>query len=115
MLWAQAVPGGGFDWFGQLWDKGPLAAFFGVALYLLWSYGGRLLEGHIQFMATAKGCLETQTKTLDTLSASLVIHTQEVQKLPRMLGHFAEAGKAAIENADVRRHLEKVIDERDRE
>lgn len=114
-MWVLAqTPGGGMDWIGVFWDKGPLAAFFGVGLYLLWTYGGRLLEGHIQFMSTARSCLETQTKTLDTLSESLTIHNGEIQRLPKMLGHFAEAGKVASENPDVKRHLERVLEERDR-
>lgn len=110
-LLAQEVP---LDWSRAFLAYGPLGVIAGFFLYFLYRYGTRMADGHIEFMSTAKECLSQNTKTLDALTASMMAHERNCSKVPKMLGHLAEAGKAITDDQDAKRYLDQALFERDR-
>jgi hypothetical protein len=113
MLLAQIDPG----IFTAIWDKGPMAVVFGIVMYLFWAYGSKWLQGQIELTDVLKDCtkrnteaLEKSNQNLEVITKSFIAHT----KVPKMLGHIAEAAKAATDDAKVHQHLDRVLDERDR-
>jgi len=116
MLFAQAPDIGSVVTY--LLEKGPLTAIFGLVMYLIWMYGGKWFQGQIELTDVLKDCskrntesLEANTKNLDMLTKSFTVQS----KVPKMLGHIAEAAKAATDDQNVHRHLDRVLDERDRQ
>jgi hypothetical protein len=114
MLFADAVP---LDWTSVLLDKGPLVAIALLVGYFVVTYGPRLIEGHLAYMASGRENLTSLTRSLETLPEKSTEHGATCRRTQKMVGHIAEAGKLAFTGPtapDVHRHLDKAIDEVDR-
>lgn len=92
-------------------DKGPATAFFMLALYLIWVYGPKLTENHTNLIKTLEECTEKNTESLATIAQA----TRDAPRVAKMLGHMAEAGKVATTDVNIHRHLDRALDERDRD
>jgi len=112
MLLAQAdLPAVNLPDLGSLAVYGPLGILFAVFIYFLIRYGGRWFEGQIVMMSTMSECSRDIKNNISVLTENMQVHA----KVPLMLGHIAEAAKAATSDPEVKRHLDKAIDVRDRE
>jgi hypothetical protein len=114
MLLAQADP---TTILTYLIEKGPATALFGLVMYLIWMYGGTWFKGQIELVEVLKDCSKRNTEGLEKSNQNLEVLTKSFTahaKVPKMLGHIAEAAKAATDDMEVHRHLDRVLDERDR-
>lgn len=109
MLLAQAAPELSIPDLGSLAVYGPLGILFAVFIYFLMRYGSRWFEGQITMMSVMTECSKDIKDNIQALSEN----TKEHAKIPLMLGHIAEAAKAATDNSEVKRHLDRAIDLRD--
>lgn len=90
---------------------GPLGILFAVFIYFLVRWGDKWMSGQVTMMTVMADCTKSNTDNLTVLTESVKVQV----KVPRMLCHIAEAAKAATSDPEVKRHLDRVIDEHERQ
>lgn len=110
-----------FDWSTVLLAYGPLGVIAVTVFYFVYTYGPRIIEGHVSFMTL---CRETHaqqqdynrrlTVSLESLNEAVTVANSKHDKTHRMIGHVAEAGKMVTNCQEAQRHLDRAIDERER-
>lgn len=91
-----------------VFQKGPAAGLTMLIVWLLWKYGPALAESHLNLVQTLSTCTKQNTDDISEIKESVVV----VKKNSKILSCFAEAGKAAFpDHPEVRRHLDRAIDE----
>lgn len=115
---AEALPNTDpMTWIWPLLEKSPLLAVFALVIYLCWTWVPKVGQACVDFITSARHCNEQNASTLKSAQINLQILTDSFSlhdRVPKMLGHMAEAGKAATVDPEVRRHLDRALDERDR-
>ena len=97
----------GEGWQTILLGYGPLGVFACIVGWFVIWYGPRVIQAHLEFIKTCQDTLLRLSEAYERLSS-------DRPKTHKILGHLANAGKAAITDPDVHRHLDKALEELER-